>query len=649
MPIKQPFFLKDIYSVISSIIDLENPVEKLKTSKQIEGAINQIYEFGLIENLYKIKNSKALFLQKILSSLPKPESESNAKPKNNCAAIFNTSHWAMNCFKIESGSIDEEVARVCDIALEFVCKNTEGTVNITGLGLDGYTRKITERTKLLRNIKQIKCTINTEDESRLESAIESIKKTTSLTPAALLESIEEQFAYHNVKIYEDINTSSMKANKDSIDDVLISFDELCSVLKFRYKQESPIRIVTPSEAQRCPANLLIVVNSTFESIPGKVTSNPYTPTEIQNIMFKERGVTMLYDALRRFDSAIQSSVECYFSYPLFDGDISLTPHPAIDVLPHLHRIKPEIIKDDEKISTEIIDDEIYLPLPPSSFVSGGTGVFDKYAKCSFLGSYMTHSKILKASSPITNIENLATGDIIHRFMEAFWGHYKNTKALNLTSLDVQEAFFEKTLNETFKRTIETYNPPFWFEALYRGRLASLLKKFIENEKMRNFEVVGIETKHHIKVGDLRLSIMLDRTEIETAIIEDKKHEFKILSDYKSGQISPSDWTQTPLTKPQLPLYSLVDEFDGILYNMLREDFVGYKGITPKGMAIEANHHLLNVDKDKFEKLKMQWKQELESLASTISSGKSIPIPSSKQDCKTCHLRKVCRTNENASR
>ena len=147
---------------------------------------------------------------------------------------------------------------------------------------------------------------------------------------------------------------------------------------------------------------------------------------------------------------------------------------------------------------------------------------------------------------------------------------------------------------------------------------------------------ALESSYTLTLDRLQLTVRADR-------IDRLKSGALIVIDYKTGRVTASGITDAPITNPQLPVYSLVEEHvKGAFYASIRNDVVRFIGV-----ADEADHpgaaRLQKLDRSWPEQLNL-WRSELNRLAHDYVDGyaKVDPIPGA---CDYCHLSAFCRVNE----
>jgi len=101
--------------------------------------------------------------------------------------------------------------------------------------------------------------------------------------------------------------------------------------------------------------------------------------------------------------------------------------------------------------------------------------------------------------------------------------------------------------------------------------------------MAEFEVLGFEEQHEITIGDVMLTVKLDRR--DRVFLDAAKTQFRdIVFDYKSGNtMRMNSLNAATLTEPQLPIYATqidyqekgIERIDGIALAQVNAKSLGF--------------------------------------------------------------------------
>ena len=105
------------------------------------------------------------------------------------------------------------------------------------------------------------------------------------------------------------------------------------------------------------------------------------------------------------------------------------------------------------------------------------------------------------------------------------------------------------------------------------RTIELVMNWLAVESARQpFQIVAVEEKTTIQVGDLSLKVRADRI--------DQVAEGQLLIDYKTGEVSTASWEGPRPEQPQLPLYAAFGgstNLIGAVFAQVRPSSMGFKG------------------------------------------------------------------------
>ena len=192
-------------------------------------------------------------------------------------------------------------------------------------------------------------------------------------------------------------------------------------------------------------------------------------------------------------------------------------------------------------------------------------------------------------------------------------------------------------------------PPSYL-ALEETRLIGLVTEWLLYECERiPFDVLDTEQKTSVSVDGLPLKVRLDRIDrlIDGSLL---------VIDYKSGDVSPSDWDLPRPDDVQLPLYADFalgldsNSIGGLVFAKVRAGDTEFSGKVRDARAtlranFRGNTNLVKKPLDS-EQLSA-WKRYIEGLALDFLAGRAVVNPRDyPETCERCGLQVVCRVSEN---
>jgi len=391
-----------------------------------------------------------------------------------------------------------------------------------------------------------------------------------------------------------------------------------------------------------------VIGANADYWPNKIKANKLiaqSVSERYEVVLKDKKETQLFEDIT--NRLIASCYELYFSYSSYQGEKELLPPSFFKSSTELHVNKNEIFfLPNTKISSENVDDSFGTTIEDNSKCPKGTRYIESHNNCSFMSHYTCRFDSINKIDDASFAENKAHGDLTHNVLEIFWSQYKSTD--NVKKLAPQE--LQNEILRVIDKTISEYEGhaslPSWFFENEKWRLKQMISDFISLEMKRNFVVEDVEKKVYLTVENLKFTLFIDRIEIETVFGKDKELKLRLVSDHKTGKETPSDWFKIPCPKPQLPIYSTIENVDGAVFNIIRDDDISYKGFVRDGLGKSFKITTPRIGNTTWEQQKNIWSESIKKSVSSLKSGFSVPSPLKPTTCTFCSLQRVCRINEN---
>jgi len=422
--------------------------------------------------------------------------------------------------------------------------------------------------------------------------------------------------------------------------------------------EGRVQVMGTLEAAGLEFDHLWVLGMHEEAFPPPPRPNPFLPLELQRHCGMPRS-----DAARELDFAekvaarlLGSSVDVVVSYPRQSDGQGLQASPLFDRLDEAQpalaagQHPAELIRCHGPALETLIDDS-GPALPDGKKVSGGTAILKDQALCPFR-AFVRHR--LQAEGLVTGVlglDGLDRGSLVHNTLESFWVRTGDLQTLrNLSAEALQHRVKECVAGALDKLEADRQLPvPPGLRANEANRLTGLVLEWLEVEKQRpDFTVEHLEIWHRVNLGQLSIQTRLDR-------IDRLGDGSRIIIDYKTGRPSIRDWLGERPLEPQLPLYGLDGDEQGlaaVAFGRVRGSscaFVGVardEGLLPGIPALENHAHLAEAGIEDWQTLLAGWRDSLLRLSEEFAGGKAVVAPIDRaKACDRCDYHPLCRISE----
>ncbi|WP_439102385.1 PD-(D/E)XK nuclease family protein [Congregibacter sp.] len=453
----------------------------------------------------------------------------------------------------------------------------------------------------------------------------------------------------------------------SFAEAIQSLRELLGEQQFQPRTEDQaIQVLGPLETTGLQFDALWITGMSADRWPAAAQPNPYLPHGLQ----RQRGMPHA-DAVweRRWASDrwtqwLQGSRSIQVSYVSQVDGSEVLPSPLLTD-------SPEIAEEEEgwldgrwlKQQAEATFDAVELdavPVSDDERVSRGVGasVLEQQSGCPFQAFAATRLAATPLPAPVAGLLASERGTLLHRALYQLWGEIKDSERLeNIDEFELDaiiEAATDFALQGIDKARLDILGGALL--DLERQRLRHVLLRWLAVERGRDerFTVVAREQAREHHLAGLRLRLRLDR-------VDELSDGSSLIVDYKSGSPgSVSQWLGDRPTRPQLPLYALLEPFaSGIAYASLKPGIEGFKGIAKRRFEpgiTGAQEHLehsgegddkqdtQNAATDSMEVLRAHWHEALAALAQEFVEGISAVDPTT-EACRHCQRFSLCRLGE----
>jgi ATP-dependent helicase/nuclease subunit B len=295
---------------------------------------------------------------------------------------------------------------------------------------------------------------------------------------------------------------------------------------------------------------------------------------------------------------------------------------------------------------EIVDDASAPGIAAAELeaLGGGSGILQDQASCPFRSFVRNRLSVEPLADYFAGLSAAQRGTLLHNTLFILWGEIVDSVNLQaMTSAAVNSAI-EQAVNEAIGELPSALRQLVGMACLEleRDRLVMLLGEWIALERDRpKFSVSARERPLELELGGLKLKLRIDRVDTlaggETLVL-----------DYKSGRSSISDWLGERPSQPQLPLYGIASDVDGVAFAQVKnrdcklqglgimDDVPGVKSDIEKAVRRSSSA-------GDWGALREEWHNNLERLATEFIAGVAgvDPLPGA---CNYCGLQSLCRVD-----
>lgn len=422
---------------------------------------------------------------------------------------------------------------------------------------------------------------------------------------------------------------------------------------------APIQILGVLEAAGMVFDHLWVMGLSEEQWPMPSRPNPFLPYDIQKKARIPMGSTS--EALRYsrqlFNNWLRGAKEVVLSHPKFaDGADAqeITPSPMIRAIPEniidARRYVPhrDLIAEMAKLE-RIVDDHVQCS--GMQKVTGGMALIKDFAACPFRAWARHRLYVANKDEPHVGLNARERGILIHRTLHLLWRQLESKERLDT----ILQADLEKILFKVANQAVaEIRRWRLWvlserFLSIERLRLVRLMREWLDLEKKRMpFNVVAMEKKGTLQIGELELRVRLDR-------VDRLDNGQLLIIDYKTRSYNVGSMLGERPDEPQLPAYLVMTESDEST-----AAGVAFASVNPGQMRFTSIINKPNIlpDVKVFDKipacaqfsawseLTAKWKQDLTNLANGFLSGDARVLPKNYPlTCQYCDMKPFCRIHE----
>ena len=420
--------------------------------------------------------------------------------------------------------------------------------------------------------------------------------------------------------------------------------------------DAPIQILGVMEASGLEFDHLWIMGLHDAVWPPAPKPDPFIPMVLQrkkNVPHSsaEREFNVISKITKRL---ISSSSHVFISYPAMDTADILRPSPLLkefEIIDVANTKRWENASWKQLIfkssSLEKITDDI-VPVAEGEILKGGSQIVRLQSLCPFRSFAELRLGARSVNKPTIGITPVERGSIIHNILEYIWNeilsHQELMKLTEDSLSEVISRFVSRVLLDYANKT--SVDIPKHFMSLEKVRLERLMHDWLSIEKLRPaFKVLSTEQSLELNLGGIVINLKLDR-------VDELEQGGQLVIDYKTGNVSPSQWFGDRPQEPQLPLYSVAmpGKLSAVTFAQLQTGSFGFKGVAAdKDLVpgVKSFQQLLQSKKyDSWSALLDEWQKVVETLADDFRQGNAAVDPLDfPLTCTYCNLTQLCRVNE----
>ncbi len=423
-------------------------------------------------------------------------------------------------------------------------------------------------------------------------------------------------------------------------------------------KDAPILIAGPAESAGLAADAIWFLGATEDAWPANGATHPLIPLAAQRAAemphASPRLDWRLADTVTR--RLLASAPEVHFSYSMQNVGVEARPS----------RIVKQLAGTPQSLSASLAAPAILPPLAvsfedasqipfPAGDAPGGSATLTAQSQCAFKAFATARLGAQSWDPAEAGLTAKERGQLLHDVLHSVWagpphGIRSHKELLAVHNLNSFVADHVHRVFSTQMSSRATESMPQSYLALEETRLIRLVTEWLVYERERvPFSVLDTEQKTSVAVDGLLLRVRLDRIDrlIDGSLL---------VIDYKSGNVSPSDWDLPRPGDVQLPLYAeFALGFDsnvigGLVFAKVRAGETEFSGKVRDAKAtlrpdLRGNSNLVKKPLDS-EQLSA-WKRHIEELALDFLAGRAAVNPRDyPETCERCGLQVVCRVSEN---
>lgn len=423
----------------------------------------------------------------------------------------------------------------------------------------------------------------------------------------------------------ELNQLAQLGDKITMADAIFDLKKWLSQVIFQAQSaKTPIQILGSLEAEGLFFDNAWVLGMSDEFLPVALNTPRFIPSNIAQVhqIPHSNFALIAKDARDTLNNLIRLADKVIFSYAKMHFESEQQASPLLKFNNETQALKHKY----QSAAMETLSNTNAKPLSNTQ-VSGGVSILKNQMACEFK-SFAHRLNIQTFDDPHIGLSRMEQGNIVHAALQYFYQHITTQEALLALSYENLDTLIQQKILSTLKYCNKSV-----FKKIEKIRIAKIIHQFIEVDKLREpFTVLSTEEKIETNIAGLTFTTRLDR-------LDEMNNGDKIIFDYKTGSFTVNHWCNEAIKEPQLPIYAISKDTQGIAFIQLNADKVNIKGLSkdkqslPKqrssGSCLEWDEQII------------LWKTRLESASKDFQIGKAKVNPI-KGACDYCNFDTLCR-------
>ena len=423
--------------------------------------------------------------------------------------------------------------------------------------------------------------------------------------------------------------------------------------------DAPVQVLGLYEASGLQFDALWLMGMSDNVWPAAPRPNPFISLALQRQHeMPHATATRELAVARKLSQRLLASAETIVvSYPASGaGAESLRPSSLFTQLP---RLKPsalplwqgqrwrEVIRHRQDLESPGDDAAPAIDLQHEN-IRGGSSIIRLQSNCPF----RAFAELRLGARPFAQVDigldAMSRGTLVHRVLELVWDTLETQDCLLCLNDDALDKLVEDMTRLAIRETQQQLPQLFAGEymKLESKRLQDYVLRWLEIEKQRApFSVLETEQLLETQISGVPIRVKLDRVDE----LEDGR---RLVIDYKTGQVTASQWFGERPEEPQLPLYAGVvkEKLAGILFAQLQAKELCFKGISEEAELAPKVKSYKDMKQTKemssWSAVLENWRATVAKLAEDFKTGMADVDPLKPgETCRYCELSTLCRIHE----